>query len=70
MTKTTARTAFDTANTAVRSTAAALALVVTMGLMGGLNAVADQQYDHVLAARSAQGPTQMVLITGHRPARA
>lgn len=61
---------FDTASNTIRSTAAALALGVTLALMGGLNGVADQQFNSVIADQADQGPTQVVVITGQRPARA
>jgi len=65
---TTAATPLFAANeTRVRSLAAGLALVLTLGLVASLNQVADRQYDAALMADAANNvPTQLVVITATR----
>jgi hypothetical protein len=64
----TARTpAFVAQQTAARRVAAGLALVLTLGLLAGLDHVADQQYDSALLAQALDTPaTQVVVITAKR----
>ncbi|HEX5686993.1 MAG TPA: hypothetical protein VFY73_23520 [Ideonella sp.] len=52
--------------TAARRVAAGLALVLTLGLMAGLDQVADRQYDNALMAQADEVPTQVVVITAKR----
>ncbi|MEK8032122.1 hypothetical protein AACH06_14945 [Ideonella sp. DXS29W] len=52
----------------VRRVAAGLALALSLGLMAGLDHVADRQYDEAWLAQSDNAPTQVVVITAKRPA--
>ena len=50
-----------------RRIAAGLALVLTMGLLAGLDRVAEAQYDNAMIAEVAQTPAeQVVVITAKR----
>lgn len=52
---------------AVRRIAAALAVVVTLGLVSGMGALADREYDDALMAYMADSqPTQVVVVTARR----
>lgn len=57
---------FAAQQTAARRVAAGLALVLTLGLMAGLDQVADRQYDDALMAQADAAPTQVVVITAKR----
>ncbi|WP_374567307.1 hypothetical protein [Ideonella sp.] len=57
---------FAAQQTAARRVAAGLALVLTLGLMAGLDHVADRQYDDALMAQADNAPTQVVVITAKR----
>jgi hypothetical protein len=58
---------FVTQQTTARRVAAGLALVLTMGLVAGLDQLADRQYDNALMAQAADAaPVQVVVITGKR----
>jgi hypothetical protein len=57
---------FASHETTVRRAAAGLALVLTLGLMAGLDHVADRQYDEALMAQADEAPTQVVVITAKR----
>ena len=65
---TTARTArFAAEQSFARHIAAGLALVLTMGLLAGLDRVAEAQYDNAMIAEVAQTPAdQVVVITAKR----
>ena len=65
---TTARTAhFAAEQSFARRIAAGLALVLTMGLLAGLDRVAEAQYDNAMIAEVAQTPAeQVVVITAKR----
>jgi len=64
---TTSTTRFAAEQTFVRRIAAGLALVLTMGLLVGLDRVADAQYDEAMVAQVAQFPAdQVVVITAKR----
>ena len=57
---------FAAHQTAARRVAAGLALVLTLGLMAGLDKVADRQYDDALMAQADDAPTQVVGVTAKR----
>lgn len=69
---TTARTPrFISQQTTARRVAAGLALVLTLGLVAGLDQVADHQYDAALMAQAVDTtPVQVVVITAKRLPRA
>jgi len=64
---TTSTPRFITEQTSARRIAAGLALVLTMGLVAGLDRVAEFQYDEAMVAQVAetQAP-QVVVITAKR----
>jgi hypothetical protein len=58
---------FAAEQTFARRIAAGLALVLTMGLLAGLDRVAEAQYDQAMVAQVAQVPAdQVVVITAKR----
>jgi hypothetical protein len=58
---------FAADQTFARRIAAALALVLTMGLLAGLDRVAEAQYDEAMVAQVAGTPaSQVVVITAKR----
>ena len=64
---TTSTTRFAAEQTFVRRIAAGLALALTMGMLVGLDQVADAQYDEAMVAQAAQVPAdQVVVITAKR----
>jgi hypothetical protein len=64
---TTSTTRFAAEQTFVRRIAAGLALALTMGMLVGLDQVADAQYDEAMVAQVAQVPAdQVVVITAKR----
>jgi hypothetical protein len=52
---------------AVRRLAAALAVVVTFGVVASVGEIADRSYDGLLMAQADAMPTQVVVITAKRP---
>ena len=52
---------------AVRRLAAALAVVVSFGVVAAMGEIADQSYDGLLMAQADAMPTQVVVITAKRP---
>ncbi|HJV71276.1 hypothetical protein [Ideonella sp.] len=69
---TTARTPrFISQQATARRVAAGLAIVLTLGLLAGLDQVADRQYDDALMAQAADAaPAQVVVVTAKRLPRA
>jgi hypothetical protein len=58
---------FAAEQTSARRIAAGLALVLTMGLVAGLDRVAEFQYDEAMVAQVAETPAaQVVVITAKR----
>ena len=58
---------FAAEQTSARRIAAGLALVLTMGLLAGLDRVAEFQYDEAMVAQVAETPAaQVVVITAKR----
>jgi hypothetical protein len=58
---------FIAEQTSARGIAAGLALVLTMGLVAGLDRVAEFQYDEAMVAQVAESPAaQVVVITAKR----
>ncbi|MGM9488760.1 hypothetical protein [Ideonella sp. YS5] len=58
---------FATEQTSARSIAAGLALVLTMGLVAGLDRVAEFQYDEAMVAQAVEtSAPQVVVITAKR----
>jgi hypothetical protein len=69
MNRTTAA-AFSASSTTVRSTAWAMGLAVTLGLLGSMGQIAQHQVSTVEASLASAQPTQVVVVTGQRAARA
>lgn len=61
-------TAFQFAKheTTVRRMAAALAVVVSLGLISSIGEMADRQYDNALMAQADAMPTHVVVVTAKR----
>jgi len=58
---------FAAEQTSARRIAAGLALALTIGLLAGLDRVAESQYDEAMVAQVAQTPAaQVVVITAKR----
>jgi hypothetical protein len=58
---------FAAEQSSVRRVAAGLAIVLTMGLVAGLDRVAEFQYDEAMVAEVAQTPAaQVVVISAKR----
>lgn len=68
-TTTTTTNAFSTAF-AARATAFSLAAIVSLALLGGMGRIADRQVSDVVMAQAATAATQVVVVTGHRHAKA
>lgn len=63
---TTARRHPVIASAALRAATLGLAIVVSLGLLGGMSRLADNQHDDVLLAQAKASATQVVTVTGHR----
>jgi hypothetical protein len=61
---------FSASSTTVRSTAWAMGLAVTLGLLGSMGQIAQHQVNTVEASLASAQPTQVVVVTGQRAARA
>lgn len=57
---------FAAHESAARRVAAGLALVLSLGLMAGLDQVADRQYDQAWLAQADDVPTQVVVVSAKR----
>jgi hypothetical protein len=57
---------FASHQSTVRRIAAGLALVVTLGLVLGMGALADQSYDRALIAMADSAPTHVVVVSAPR----
>lgn len=57
---------FAAHESAARRVAAGLAMVLSLGLMVGLDQVADRQYDQAWLAQADDVPTQVVVISAKR----
>lgn len=57
---------FASRESTVRRIAAGLAMVVTLGIVFGMGALADESYDKVLIAHADKVPVQVVVITAQR----
>lgn len=66
----TAAARFETTSAAQRASAFGLAAVVTLSVLFSLDRTADHHYDDALLAQADSAPTQVVVVTGQRPARA
>lgn len=60
---------FASQQSTVRRIAAGLAMVVTLGIVMGVGAIADQEYDKVLIAMADSAPTHVVVVSASRPVR-
>jgi hypothetical protein len=61
---------FATSSTTVRSITLAMALTVTLGLLGSMGQIASHQVNSVEAQLACSQPAQVVVVTGHRAPRA
>jgi hypothetical protein len=61
---------FTASSATLRSLTLVLSLVVTLGVLGSMGQIASFQQRSVEMALAGSQPTQMVVITGHRVARA
>jgi hypothetical protein len=50
----------------IRRVAAALAVVMSLGLIGSIGEMADRNYDHLLMAQADAMPTHVVVVTAKR----
>jgi hypothetical protein len=50
----------------IRRVAAALAVVMSLGLIGSIGEMADRHYDNVLMAQADAMPTHVVVVTAKR----
>lgn len=57
---------FVTQQTTARRIAAGLAVVLTLGLMGALDQIADHEYASALTAQADTAPTHFVLVSAKR----
>lgn len=57
---------FATHESAFRRIAAGVALALTLGLVAGLDQVADRQYDEAWLNQTDNAPTQVVVVTAKR----
>jgi hypothetical protein len=58
---------FASQQSTVRRIAAGLAMVVTLGIVLGMGALADQSYDRTLMALADSAPTHVVVVSAPRP---
>lgn len=63
-------TTFAAASTTTRSITLAMALAVTLGLLGSMGQIASHQLNSVESQLASDQATQVVVVTGHRDARA
>jgi hypothetical protein len=66
MTHTAPSAPFTASSSTTRSITLALALTVTMGVLGGMGQIARHEVRHAEALLASAQPVQMVVITGHR----
>lgn len=57
---------FAALSTTARSITLAMALTVTMGVLGGMGQIARHEVHSAEALLASTQPVQMVVITGHR----
>jgi hypothetical protein len=61
---------FTASSTTLRSLTLGLSLAVTLGVLGSMGQIASYQQRSVKIALANSQPTQMVVVTGQRAARA
>jgi hypothetical protein len=61
---------FSTSSTTLRSLTMGLSLAVTLGVLGSMGQIASYQQRSIEVALASGQPTQVVVVTGQRAARA